>query len=137
MRNLFLFPFRLAGTVVKVTALLAALILVVVLLVPGLDLGGQEPCTECQQWQAQNAALREEVAQLQEALSSEYQLLRRIDLQFLPELGWDWLRIRGFSFWDDVSVRHFEQCPEGTRETIWSSTLFECALTTIERSCGQ
>jgi len=137
MKNLFLFPFRLAGTIVKVIALFAALILVVVLLMPGLNPGESEPCTGCQELQEQNAALQEEVAHLQEALSSEYLLLRRIDLRFLPQLGQDWLRIRGFAFWDEVSARHFEQCPEGTRETIWSSTLFECALTTIERSCNQ
>lgn len=132
MKRLILFPIRLAGFVVKGAAWLAALALVVVL----LRAGGMEPepCTECLALESECQTLREELDRISEALDSEYLLRRRIDLRLLPGLGLDWLSIRTVSFWDDVSLRHFERCPEGASEIIWYSALVECSLTTLERS---
>ena len=135
MKKLILFPIRLAGFAVKCAAWLAVLALVVVLLGPGL--AEQEPCTECQVLRTECQTLREELERASEALDTEYLLRRRIDLRLLPGLGLDWLRVETVAFWDDVGLRHFERCPEGTSETVWSGMLLECSLTTLERSSSR
>lgn len=135
MKNLFLFPIRLAGFAVKCVALVAALNLVLAPLMPGQTALWQRECESCAQWQQRCAVLEEDCARLQEALDAEYSLLRRVDLQLLPGLGMEWLSIRGFSFWGDVSRSHYEAYPEGASETIWVSGLMACSLTTIERDC--
>ena len=132
MKNLFLLPIRLAGFVLKGAALLAALALVVVLWMPNLS--QEAECPECTQLRAECQTLREELDRASAALDTEYLLRRRIDLQFLPELDLEWLRIETISFWDEVSQRHFERCPEGTSETIWCGAFLECSLTTTEQS---
>ena len=132
MKNLFLFPIRLAGFAVKCVALLAALNLVVAPLLPELS----RECESCIQLQEQCAALETECDRLRAELDAEFSMLRRVDLQLLPGLGLEWLTIHGFSFWGDVGHSHFEAFPEGTSETIWVSHLMACSLTTIERECS-
>ncbi len=135
MKNLFMFPIRLAGFAIKGAAWLAALALVVVLWMPNLS-GGAD-CTECNLLRAECQTLREELDRASEALDTEYLLRRRIDVQLLPELDLEWLRIETISFWDEVSQRHFERCPEGTSETIWCGAFLECSLTTTEQSSSR
>ena len=135
MKNLFMFPIRLAGLAINGAALLVALALVVVLWMPDLSAGAD--CTECTQLQAECQTLREELDRASEALDTEYLLRRRIDVQILPELDLDFLRIETISFWDEGSRRHFERCHEGTSETIWCGAFLECSLTTMEQSCSR
>lgn len=133
MMNIFLFPFRLALRACKVTALILALVLMIVLLVPGVTGLNSRECETCLQWQEQYTALERDYQELLEALNAQYSMLRRIDLQFF---GQEWLTLRCFSFWGDVGYRHYEAFPEGTSEVIWTSSLLECSLTTLERSCA-
>lgn len=135
MKNLFLFPIRLAGFAVRGAAWLAALALVVVLL--GRTAGGPGACESCTVLEQECQTLREELDRANAALDTEFFLRRRIDLRLLPELGIDWLRLETIPFWDEVSQRHFERCPEGTSETIWCGAWLECSLTTLERSCSE
>ena len=135
MKRLFLFPIRMAGLAIKGAAWLAALALAVVLLRPHRN--PPEPCTECPKLQAQCQTLQQELDEALAAQETEYLLRRRLDLRLLPELGLDWLRFETISFWDEVSLRHFERCPEGTSETIWCGAFLECCLTTTEQSSSR
>lgn len=133
MKNLFLFPIRLAGFAVKCVALLAALNLVVAPLLPELS----RECESCIQLQERCTVLEAECDRLREELDAEFSMLRRVDLQLLPALEQEWMTIRCFSFWSDVSHSHFEAFPEDASETIWVSHLLSCSLTTLERECSR
>ena len=135
MKKFILFPIRLAGLAIKGAAWLAALALAVVLLLPHRD--APEPCSECTKLQAQCQTLQQELDEALAAQEAEYLLRRRLDLRLLPELDLDWLRFETISFWDEVSLRHFERCPEGTSEIIWCGAFLECCLTTTEQSCSR
>ena len=135
MKKFILFPIRLAGLAIKGAAWLAALALAVVLLMPHRD--APEPCPECTKLQAQCQPLQQELAEALAAQETEYLLRRRLALRHLPELDLDWLRFETISFWDEVSLRHFERCPEGTSETIWCGAFLECCLTTTEQSSSR
>ena len=137
MKNLFLFPFRLAGALIKVSAVILALSLMVVLLMPALSAGNGRECETCPQLLEQINVLEQECAELRQTVNSEFYLRRRIDLQLFPGLGLTWLRIRTFDFWNCVGYSQYEAYPEGTAEVIWSSGLFECSLTTLERCYTQ
>lgn len=138
-----LFPIRLVIKACKGTALVLALVMMVVLLMPKVSSSlstSSQPCPYQQEnvlLQEQIMSLQEENDQLRSILSSDYQLLRRFEIQILPELDWDWMTLRWFEFWDDATYRDYERYPEGTSEILWTSTLFECSLTTLERSSGQ
>lgn len=141
--KLLLFPIRLVIKACKGTALVLALIMMFVLLMPKVSSSlstSSQPCPHQQEnalLQEQLWSLQEENDQLRSILSCEYQLLRRFEIQLLPELDWDWMTLRWFEFWDDATYRDYEQYPEGACEILWTSTLFECSLTTLERSSGQ
>lgn len=132
--KLLLFPVRLAIKACKVTAFVLALILVVVLLTPKNTAEGEQVCEDCLAWQELYAAKETECENLRQALSTEYQLLRRLDLRFF---GQDWLTLHTVDFWGDVGFSHYEAFPENTQETIWSSFLLDIIFTTVERSCTQ
>ena len=139
--KLLLFPFRLALKACKGAALTLALIMMVVLLMPKLGSGISTSSQSCPHEQEnlilreENTSLREENEYLRQIVNCDYQLLRRFDVQLLPELGWDWMTLRWFEFWDDATFRDYEQYPEGSSEILWTSLLFECSLTTMDRSC--
>ena len=135
MKRFILFPIRMAGLAIKGAAWLAALALAVVLLLPQRN--APEPCPECTKLQAQCQTLQQELDEALAAQETEYLLRRRLDLRLLPELDLDWLRFETISFWDEVSLRHFERCPEGTSEIIWCGAFLECCLTTTEQSSSR
>lgn len=137
MKNLFLFPIRLAGFAVKGAAWLAALALVVVLLAPNRDPAIPAGGPSYAELLEENTTLREELDRAHAAMEQEYLLRRRIDLRLLPGLGLEWLRLETIPFWDEVSQRHFERCPEGTSEIIWCGAFVECCFTTLERSSSR
>lgn len=141
MMKFLLFPIRLAIKACKGTALAVALIMMIALLMPKVASGlstSSKPCPHQQEnllLQEQISTLQQENDQLRNMLNCEYQLLRRFDVQLLPGLGWDWMTLRWFEYWDDATHRDYERYPEGSSEILWTSMLFECALTTVERSC--
>ena len=136
MLKFLFFPVRLAVKACKGTAMVLALILMVVLLLPKTGAAFSTSSRTCPH-EEENLALREVVAsqaeelnQLRQALDTEYELCRRIDLRFF---GQDWLTLRTVSFWDNVGYSHYEASPEDTQETIWTSLILDLVFTTTER----
>lgn len=132
MMKYLLYPIRLAIKACKGTALVLALIMMVVLLLPKTG----EAYTACPH-ELENADLRQiiasqdqELAQLRLALDTQYELCRRIDLRFF---GQDWLTLRTVDFWNSVSYSHYASFPEDTQETVWTSAFLELIFTTVER----
>lgn len=134
MKKVLLFPVKAVAFLCKAAAVVLIASMIFGFLLPNRGVVARQGCESCQVWTEKCAALEEECIQLREALKSEYFLQRRIDLQFFPELGLDWLRIRTVDFWGNVGYSHYEAYPEGAEEVIWTSGIIACSFVTVDRS---